>query len=157
MAIIATFGLTGPEQCSNLPVQRYSPCHAGRDRVAAALRTGLLMPLTSSPITTPIDTPKGNAQNFQFSLFFAKKGSYHHENRQGLRPRLQPLRGHRATMVQEAAGTSWVSRSRSRKVTDAKSIAMAGVMSTPGIAVDGKLVHAGGLPDAAKLDGWLTA
>ncbi len=43
------------------------------------------------------------------------------------------------------------------KVTDAKSIAMAGVMSTPGVAVDGKLVHAGGLPDAAKLDGWLTA
>ena len=43
------------------------------------------------------------------------------------------------------------------KVTDAKSIAMAGVMSTPGISVDGKLVHAGGLPDAAKLDAWLSA
>ena len=41
------------------------------------------------------------------------------------------------------------------KVTDPKSIAMAGVMSTPGIAVDGKLVHAGGLPDAAKLEEWL--
>lgn len=41
------------------------------------------------------------------------------------------------------------------KVTDARSIAMAGVMSTPGIAVDGKLVHAGGLPDARKLEGWL--
>jgi small redox-active disulfide protein 2 len=43
------------------------------------------------------------------------------------------------------------------KVTDQKSIAMAGVMSTPGIAVDGKLVHTGGLPDAAKLEGWLCA
>ena len=43
------------------------------------------------------------------------------------------------------------------KVTDAKSIAMAGVMSTPGIAVDGKLVHSGGLPDASKIDGWLNA
>jgi small redox-active disulfide protein 2 len=43
------------------------------------------------------------------------------------------------------------------KVTDAKAIAMAGVMSTPGISIDGKLVHAGGLADAAKLDGWLTA
>lgn len=42
------------------------------------------------------------------------------------------------------------------KVTDPKSIAMAGVMSTPGISVDGKLVHAGGLPDAAKLEGWLS-
>jgi small redox-active disulfide protein 2 len=43
------------------------------------------------------------------------------------------------------------------KVTDPKSIAMAGVMSTPGISVDSKLVHAGGLPDAAKLEGWLSA
>lgn len=43
------------------------------------------------------------------------------------------------------------------KVTDAKSIAMAGVMSTPGLSVDGKLVHTGGLPDAARLEGWLLA
>lgn len=43
------------------------------------------------------------------------------------------------------------------KVTDAKSIAIAGVMSTPGLSVDGKLVHAGGVPDAAKLEGWLSA
>lgn len=43
------------------------------------------------------------------------------------------------------------------KVTDPRSIAMAGVMSTPGISIDGKLVHAGGLPDEAKLEGWLSA
>lgn len=43
------------------------------------------------------------------------------------------------------------------KVTDMGTIARAGVMSTPGIAIDGKLVHAGGLPDAAKLEGWLAA
>ena len=43
------------------------------------------------------------------------------------------------------------------KVSDARSIAMAGVISTPGLAVDGQLVHAGGLPDAAKLDAWLSA
>ncbi len=42
------------------------------------------------------------------------------------------------------------------KVTDAKSIAMAGVLSTPGVVVDGKLVHAGGLPDEARLEQWLT-
>ncbi|WP_282048397.1 thioredoxin family protein [Sulfitobacter mediterraneus] len=41
------------------------------------------------------------------------------------------------------------------KVSDPRSIAMAGVMSTPGISVDGKLLHAGGLPDAGKLEGWL--
>lgn len=43
------------------------------------------------------------------------------------------------------------------KVTDPKSIAIAGVLSTPGISVDGKLVHAGGLPDATRLEGWLSA
>jgi len=30
-------------------------------------------------------------------------------------------------------------------------------MSTPGAATDGKLVHAGGLPDAGKLAAWLKA
>lgn len=43
------------------------------------------------------------------------------------------------------------------KVADPKAIAMAGIMSTPGISVDGKIVHAGGLPDQAKLDAWLSA
>ena len=43
------------------------------------------------------------------------------------------------------------------KVTDPKSIAMAGVISTPGVAVGGKLVHTGGIPDAAKLEAWLKA
>jgi len=41
------------------------------------------------------------------------------------------------------------------KVTDPREIVQAGVMSTPGVAIDGKLVHAGGLPDAGKLEGWL--
>jgi len=43
------------------------------------------------------------------------------------------------------------------KVSDPRSIAMAGVLSTPGISVDGRLVHAGGLPDAGKLESWLSA
>ena len=59
-------------------------------------------------------------------------------------------------MVREAAAKVGVAV-EVEKVTDARSIAMAGVMSTPGISVDGKLVHAGGLPDAAKLEGWLRA
>jgi small redox-active disulfide protein 2 len=59
-------------------------------------------------------------------------------------------------MVKEAAAKLGVEVAV-EKVTDAKSIAIAGVMSTPGISVDGKLVHAGGLPDAAKLEGWLRA
>ncbi|AZQ68376.1 thioredoxin family protein [Silicimonas algicola] len=59
-------------------------------------------------------------------------------------------------MVKEAAAKLGVAVDV-EKVTDARSIAMAGVMSTPGISVDGKLVHAGGLPDAAKLESWIGA
>lgn len=59
-------------------------------------------------------------------------------------------------MIQDAA-TGLGIKVSVEKITDAKSIAMAGVMSTPGIAVDGKLVHTGGLPDEAKLKGWLSA
>ncbi len=59
-------------------------------------------------------------------------------------------------MVKEAAEKAGVEVDV-EKVTDPKSIAMAGVMSTPGVSVDGKLVHAGGLPDAAKVQGWLDA
>jgi len=43
------------------------------------------------------------------------------------------------------------------KETDMAKIAMAGVISTPGISVDGKLVHSGGLPDGGALEGWLSA
>ena len=60
------------------------------------------------------------------------------------------------TMVKDAAAKLGIAVTV-EKVTDAKSIAMAGVLSTPGLSVDGRLVHAGGLPDAAKLEGWLRA
>lgn len=59
-------------------------------------------------------------------------------------------------MVREAAGKLGL-EVEVEKVTDMKAIAMAGVMSTPGIAIDGKLVHSGGLPDAGKLEGWLAS
>lgn len=59
-----------------------------------------------------------------------------------------------AQMVRDAAAALNI-EVEVEKVSDAKSIAMAGVMSTPGVSIDGKLVHAGGLPDAAKLSGWL--
>jgi predicted thioredoxin/glutaredoxin len=29
-----------------------------------------------------------------------------------------------------------------------------GVMSTPGVVIDGKVVHAGGVPPRAKVEGW---
>ena len=36
------------------------------------------------------------------------------------------------------------------KVSDMAEILAYGVMSTPGVVVDGKLVHAGGLPDQVR-------
>ncbi|GAA0561898.1 thioredoxin family protein [Rhizomicrobium electricum] len=41
------------------------------------------------------------------------------------------------------------------KVTDYAEIAKAGVASTPGVMIDGKLVHAGGLPKPADIQSWL--
>lgn len=43
------------------------------------------------------------------------------------------------------------------KVTDYAAIAGYGVVSTPGIVIDGKVVHAGGLPKAENLTRWLAA
>ena len=41
------------------------------------------------------------------------------------------------------------------KVEDMAAILGYGVMSTPGVVSDGKGVHAGGVPDRKKVEGWL--
>ena len=41
------------------------------------------------------------------------------------------------------------------KVTDYAAIAAYGIASTPGIVVDGRVVHAGGLPKPDAIAGWL--
>ena len=41
------------------------------------------------------------------------------------------------------------------KIEDLQSIMSYGVMSTPGVVVDGKVVHAGGVPSRDKIAGWL--
>jgi small redox-active disulfide protein 2 len=43
------------------------------------------------------------------------------------------------------------------KVTDYAEIAGYGIVSTPGIVIDGKVVHAGGLPKDEDLKRWLQA
>lgn len=43
------------------------------------------------------------------------------------------------------------------KVTDYAAIAGYGIASTPGIVIDGKVVHAGGLPKVEDLSRWLAA
>ena len=43
------------------------------------------------------------------------------------------------------------------KVTDYAQIAGFGIVSTPGVVIDGKVVHAGGLPKTEDLAKWLAA
>ena len=40
------------------------------------------------------------------------------------------------------------------KVEDLQAIMGYGVMSTPGVVIDGKVVHAGGVPARSKVEGW---
>ncbi|MXQ07957.1 methyltransferase domain-containing protein [Alphaproteobacteria bacterium GH1-50] len=63
-AIIATFALDGPERCSGLPVQRYSPESLGR-----VLGPGFERVADQAHLHS---TPSGRAQSFQFSLFLRK-------------------------------------------------------------------------------------
>ena len=41
------------------------------------------------------------------------------------------------------------------KVENIADIMAYGVMSTPGVVIDGRVVHAGGVPDRKKVEGWL--
>lgn len=43
------------------------------------------------------------------------------------------------------------------KITDYAEMAKYGIASTPGIVIDGKVVHAGGLPKEDDLKRWLQA
>jgi small redox-active disulfide protein 2 len=40
------------------------------------------------------------------------------------------------------------------KVEDFQRIASFGVMHTPGVVIDGTVVHAGGVPTKEKIEGW---
>jgi small redox-active disulfide protein 2 len=40
------------------------------------------------------------------------------------------------------------------KVEDMADIMSYGIMSTPGVVVDGEVVHAGGVPDKKKIQSW---
>ncbi|MGP1678555.1 MAG: thioredoxin family protein [Burkholderiales bacterium] len=44
-----------------------------------------------------------------------------------------------------------------QKVEEPRDIMGYGVMSTPGVVIDGKVVHAGGVPSRDKIAGWLSA
>ena len=44
-----------------------------------------------------------------------------------------------------------------QKVEELRAIMSYGVMSTPGVVIDGKVVHAGGVPGRDKIEQWLVA
>ena len=43
------------------------------------------------------------------------------------------------------------------KIEELRDIMGYGVMSTPGVVIDGKVVHAGGIPSRDKIERWLAA
>jgi small redox-active disulfide protein 2 len=43
------------------------------------------------------------------------------------------------------------------KVEELRDIMAYGVMSTPGVVINGKVVHAGGIPSRDKIEHWLAA
>ena len=59
-----------------------------------------------------------------------------------------------ATMITAEAARLGV-EIRLEKVTDYAAIASYGIASTPCIVVDGRVVHAGGLPKPEAIAGWL--
>lgn len=60
-----------------------------------------------------------------------------------------------AKLIQLAADQAGV-EIKLEKVTDMAEIMSYGVMSTPGVVIDGKVVHAGGLPGPDLIRQWVT-
>ena len=59
-------------------------------------------------------------------------------------------------LIEDAAKAKGVDV-RLEKIEDLKAIVGYGVMSTPGVVIDGKVVHAGGVPGREKIEQWLSA
>jgi small redox-active disulfide protein 2 len=57
-------------------------------------------------------------------------------------------------LIEEAANAKGV-KVELEKVEDIGAIMGYGVMSTPGVVIDGEVVHAGGVPDRKKVESWL--
>ena len=58
-------------------------------------------------------------------------------------------------LIEEVAAEKGVAITLS-KVEDLPEIMRYGVMSTPGVVIDGKVVHAGGVPSRDKIAAWLS-
>ena len=58
-------------------------------------------------------------------------------------------------LIEQIARAKGVNVSLS-KVQELREIMGYGVMSTPGVVIDGKVVHAGGVPSRDKIEHWLS-
>jgi small redox-active disulfide protein 2 len=58
-------------------------------------------------------------------------------------------------LIEEAALAKGV-EIQLEKIEEIADILGYGVMSTPGVVIDGIVVHAGGVPDRKKIDSWLS-
>lgn len=57
-------------------------------------------------------------------------------------------------LIEETARTRGI-EVKLEKVEDIADIMGYGVMSTPGVVIDGTVVHAGGIPDRKAVESWL--
>lgn len=57
-------------------------------------------------------------------------------------------------LVQAVAGEKGVAI-EVEKVEELRDIMAYGILSTPGVVIDGTVVHAGGVPSRRKVEGWL--
>lgn len=57
-------------------------------------------------------------------------------------------------LIEEQANSKGV-EVQLEKVEDIVEIMGYGVMSTPGVVIDGEVVHSGGIPSKVVIDGWL--
>ena len=58
-------------------------------------------------------------------------------------------------LIEEVASSKGV-KVELEKVEDLAQIMAYGILSTPGVVVDGQVVHSGGIPGKQAIDGWLS-
>ncbi|MGL4206601.1 MAG: thioredoxin family protein [Aeromonadaceae bacterium] len=61
-----------------------------------------------------------------------------------------------ARMIEEVATQKGVAIEL-EKVEELRQIMSYGILTTPGVVIDGKVVHAGGIPSRDKIEQWLSA
>ncbi|PTT94379.1 thioredoxin family protein [Pseudomonas sp. HMWF031] len=59
-------------------------------------------------------------------------------------------------IIEQVASAKGV-RVKLEKIEDMQQIVGYGVMSTPSVVIDGKVVHSGGIPSREKVEEWLSA